>query len=633
MIKEIISYGGNTFSPDYEVNFVKGSEPRFPDVNISMLERIGASPVISTLQRQPRTMALMIRIVGDDRNALRSQLFNWFDPDDEDIKVLVGEDHDETSLYVEAMCEDLRVYGDQQHDTVFVATIKLSDDVRWRSVTEEDDTWAITASGQERTIANDGEDDTYPTFTIEPTSAKSEGYDRKRYCLVAWRADDGFTEYPVCLEGIDTAALVAANKMLASGWDLRVFVDGKQQERKIINMNTDDTDVWLYLDFQAAPELEIETSIASSGSITSISLDDADEMELLPSTGVVMIGSEAFQYTSRDIYTKRLTGITRGVWGTSEAAHTAGDDVHWLQHEVVLIYGYSDASEPTTYRWLEGLYDPAFDLEDSSNTLWVYTTFTNAFPHWKDRPLAWGEQGSVGLIGKGGLYTQTEWTFGTPWNVLGAWIIAQHSEAYGWVLGNPCGIVNAKWTNGKKHQPSGDPAWSARVMYYPKGGSWWKTQYTIEEPTVENTWESWSKDYDAADWDPAANWLAMATYFYRSMIEAGGVEVRLDSDGVPDVTVGSEITNYTLDLELSNETTGESLEVSIEMELNEELEIDTKNKVVTYSKDGSMQFQSVRPDTIRKHWLKLQPGNNVLKYTDANTQGVTVVTEFHERYY
>jgi len=630
MITEIVSFDGNTFAPDYEVGFVTASEPRLPGASAEMLERVGAWPVIVALQRKPQRMALLIRIVGTDKDALRSQLFRWFDPEDEEPKVLVGENHAGVQMYVEALCEELRVYGDQRRDVVFVATLAVSGDVRWRAVTETTIPWSIAASGDTKAINNTGEDEAYPTMTITPTAGKTGGYSYKRYVLITWLGTFAgpqyrMTAYPIRLGPLATNALVPA-KMLASGDDLRVFVDGIEVTRHLVAMNSANTYIWFAANWQAAKAATLAADIAGAGMVTSITVSSVSGW---PSAGAIRIDNEVFTYTGVDRANNIFTGCTRSAWGTSAGAHTAGATVYWMQHEVVLVYGNTGAGVPT----IPTGDVPVITLASSSNTSWVFEIFgQKGYPN---RPASWSQWGTLGVETwrAGGAYTATQRALSaTTYTVAGAWIGQAQSAGTGWYLYNPCGIVNADWADGKKRAVS-IANFQARVMYWVRDALCWTTQAAIAAPAAPNNWEAWTQAAGAA-W-AAAFTVAMGLTVYPSDLEAGTVTLTLNSAETPVTIIGSELGNHTLAATITNTsvTPNEAITVALEMALNQALEVDTAERTVTYLLDTSNQFQAVTLDSTRRAWLRLVRGNNVLRFDDTGTGAVTFVTSFHRRYY
>lgn len=626
MITEIVSYGGTTFWPDYEVGFVPASEPRLPPAQVQLLERIGAWPVIATLTRKPQRLALVIRIVGADRHALRSALFRLFDPHDETPKVLTAETHDGTDVALEALCEDLRVFGDQQHDTAFVATLAVHGDVRWRSVTPASDTWLITASGQTHTIANGGEDEAYPVITMEPTSGKTGGYSYRRWVPVVWRSANAGPQYPLRAE-LATDALVGAGKMQADGDDLRILVDGSETYRWLDAMNTAATGIWFSADFVGAPSLTLKTAIAGAGDVAAIEFNEAEEAEKLPESGILLIDDEAFVYTGRNLTDVSVTGVTRAAKGTAAGAHNIDDTVHWIQHDVYVLYGNATATAPV----VDDDYKPAFELDLSDNETWVYEVFGDNDNH---RAARWNGWGYVALTGTAGRYTATQRTLATPYTAIGVWISAQQTGTFGWYLENPCGIVNAAWADGQKRDTAVSDLGTmpAYVAYWLRSAAAWTTQAQMTAPAAANVWEPWSEAAAVADWDPASQ-IGIFIHYHPCDVEAGTVTVSLNTDEIPLVTVNAEQGNYELACTLTNQTTGDAITLSFVMDLDSELEIDTDEQTVTWLADNSGQFQALSLSTARRQWLRLVPGNNTLRFDDTGTGDVTLVTTWEERHY
>jgi len=623
MITEIVSYDGNTFAPDYEIGFTTGSEPRLPPAQARTLERIGAWPVIVALQRRPHRLALLVRIAGSSHDALRSQLFRWFDPEDETPKTLVGQNHAGIQMSVEALCEELRVYGDQQRDTVFVATLAVSGDVRWRAVTETTDSWSITASGQTHTVGNSGEDDAYPTLKVQPTGARTGGYGYKRWIPVRWRVDEAYSGYPmdICNDGFDTQALVGAAKMQADGDDLRVWVDGVEVDRWLDGINTATTKVWVNLDFQAKEEVTLKTAIAGAGAVETIDVNE--DVGGFPSADTLVIGSEAFEYTGKNNSLKRFTGVTRAVKGTSMAAHNVSDVVWWVQHDVWIVYGNATAPAPL----VGDRYKPAFEVDHSTNVSWVYEIFGN------DEGMRTGAWASESVTGVPDFYNGSQGASADPWVEVG-----MHCDGNGvrgrWRLHNPCGITNVNFTNGER--------WAALTALFDAfivssaNGSSWTTEYTIPDPAAEKTWEAWNRNEALAG---GSKHVALevhngASAGYDCYVEAADATLTLDNTATPTITIGAEQGNYSMACTITNNQTGEAIELAFTMELNEELEVDTDEKTVVYLADGSSQFQALTlVGGARRDWLALEPGNNQLQFDDVGTGNVMIALSWERRGY
>jgi len=140
---KVVSWDGNSINDG--TSYVAGLRPALewglPGAAAVQTERYGAWPLVSRLRRPGRKITLVIQI--KNRSSLQTlweQLMRWFDPEDEDPKTLVGETHGGVEVSIECLCEDLRVYGDLRRDTIFVATMVVSDDVRWRATSATTDT-------------------------------------------------------------------------------------------------------------------------------------------------------------------------------------------------------------------------------------------------------------------------------------------------------------------------------------------------------------------------------------------------------------------------------------------------------------------------------------------------------------
>ena len=319
------SFDGNEFGTDYVAVILGGGGISLPGGAAQVVKRTGAWPLVSGMAREGRALGLGIAIEGSDVGALRDQLFQWFDPEDETPKKLAITDAagtNERYLYVQ-------VDGDivpRDVPQIYVVPLKVHGDVRWRAEAGTVDVWNITASGQTHQVENGGANDAWPSFEIKPVSAKSGGFAYKEFWSVTWRSENPGFSYPARLGPIDTAALVGAGKMQADGDDLRVYVDGREVDRWLDGMNSANTYVWVVLDFSPRMVTTLRSDIASSGAISSIEV--GEEIYDFRDGVILRIDDELFFATTRDLSDEKFTGITRGWHGTSEAGHTAGARVH-----------------------------------------------------------------------------------------------------------------------------------------------------------------------------------------------------------------------------------------------------------------------------------------------------------------
>ena len=576
---------------------------------------------------------LEIIIRGSSLRTLRDQLLRWFDPEAGGTgvptpkKLVVEDSGGAGDRYVYAICESLVPAGEFVAD-VFMATLSVHGDVRWRKTSETSSYKWVLASGTTWTVTNAGTDDAYPKILLQPTDAKTGSYLYKRWLQVKWRASAPYSKYPVDItnDSFATDALVGAGKMQADGDDLRVWVDGVEVDRWLDGINTATTKVWCNLDFQANPAATLTANIAGGGTVDTIDVNES--VAGFPSAGILAIDSEAFTYTGKNNSLQRFTGVVRAAKGTSMAAHSAGATVWWIQHDIWILYGNAAATVPT----VNGHYEPAFELDHSVNTSWVYEEFG------ENDGLRPGQWASAALFDSPYPYTANHAAYADPWEEIGlrcvptAW--GQY-KAY-----NPCGITNANFTNGEKWVEYLTASAFVVALKSSIDGTFWTTEYDIPIPSTTSTWEAWSRNealgagslYVALD---VRNDLP-AFVGYDCRAEAADCTLTLDASYVPAISIGSEQANYVLACEIENTTTGDKIRVDFIMATGLQLTVDTDAKTVTFNDSVSLtsEFQALTVvGGARRDWLPLRPGNNTLKFTDVGTVGVLVYTNYEERYY
>jgi len=631
------TYGGHDINDatNYKAGFTPGDVWGLPDVSVNSIPRTGAWPILGNISRGPVTITLFVKIVPSAPatiRTLRAQLLRWFDPEDNAVnKLVITDDGTERPRYVDVICKSCSPYQIKgtASSVGFKVSLVVSGDVRWRLTSDVTTTWLITATGQTKVVPNAGEDDAYPVYNIMPTAAKATGYTYRQWFPIKWRSTNSGYKYPI--KAIrDTDALIAAGKMQADGDDLRIFSDGVEIDRWLADINTATTDIWFNLDFARAPTLALKTAIAGAGSIDSIEFTDEIEVSLLPDRGIIMIGTEAFVYTGRSLIDASVTGVTREAKGTTIAAHNIADSCYWIQHDVYMVYGNPALVNPI----VTDANKPCFELDLSTNTSWVYETFGRTGSVYSGR---WIGTGNLLLTGGIGRYVTTERAeeiIGAPYPVMGIWKDYDSSSGEyfkkSWYLTNPCGIINAAWTNGKKRAED-IAEFICYCRYAVRGESGWRIQYTIPAPTVPNVWEAWTKAAAAA-WSEADT-IELGLVIYDSDVEIGDVTVTLSATDTPEITYGAEQGNYELDCTLTNNTTGEALYINFVMDEDTVLEIDTYNQVITWLKDDSRQYQAISKSSNRKQMLKLLPGNNTLQFDDVGTDTVTITAVVTSRYY
>jgi len=640
---KIVTWGGHDINDElnYKATFSDNAYS-MADIAPVLVKRSGRFPILGAVERPDRQLDIDIVILKTaTRDTLAAQLMTWFDPDDATPQQLIIEDDaGGNPRYVYAICQALDNAGSLRR-RAYHATLVISGDVLWRYSTAETDTWSITATGQTKVLDNNGEAAAYPILQISPTSAKAGGFLYRRFISLRWRTTEAATMYPVDIvnNGLDTATLVGAGKMQADGDDVRVLVDGVEVSRWLQDMDNATTQVWVSLDFQPKMEFTISEDCASAGAITTLDFD-GDVWGSIRMQGIFFIGNEAFTYTGltrKSRYISTFTGVSRAAHGTTADGHTTGDTGWWCQHEIYLVYGNAALGTPA---FLE-TGKPVFSLA-STNTSWVYANFGVT-----------GERmaGAWSFVGGRGLgYTANQHTWATTWAELG---IA--TEGVGvmwgyWYLTNPCYITNANFSNGQKWVESFlgtfslAPPWydldaTIDAYYLGPAGYNWFLQDSIAAPSAEAGWEAWSDNQALTALSTGVRLsVVLDAYDPRVQVnvylEAADCTLTLNSSYTPVVAIGAETGGYTLAARISNTTTGQIIDLDFVMPTNQELEVDTDAKTLTYLADGSNQFQALTMvDGPRRDWLKLQPGNNTIQYDETGAAGVTIEFEWEERLY
>lgn len=663
--------------------------PGFADANHYESDRPGAMPVLGTMSHKGIKFVLLVAIEdASNADTLRKQLSQWFDPKGGDSKQLVFTDSDGASnpRYLMVRPSKMMPVGNtgRLHWAITLVVDGSGDiDGRLRRTTTDSQVWSVTSNGDTEVVSNGGEDDAYPVYKVKPILTKSvsvDNYSYSRWCPIRWRASGFFTEYPtdVVDAGLDTASLITAGKLHSSGRDLAVFVNGVRVPRWTGNLDSTSSRVWVTLDWVSPKEAHLKTSIAASGSISKIEINQKDPdvdyttsyqtiMSRFPASGILVIDNEAFQYTSKNDTLGEFRGVTRAINGTSMAAHTGADDEDiadgadiWLvQHDILVMYGNGGLSaEPAQ----SDAKKPLFDLDASTNTSWIYAYFgDNSYR----RPYEWGfnigSEVSVDLYGAVH-YTksQDKDTPADPWEVMGMYLrsyasagVAPDGRTYtdgpvtaGLRFWNAIGITSFNFTNGYKMRPTGaSGTWNAKI-YLTDGGRNEHVDYSIPQPSTRDVWESWSRSNGTIPTWSYGNGVTRkpTTLIVYSRtpdqdewyVEFGDCTIGLDSSRTPALLfIGSEDSSrYNLNVVIENTTTGEKMRVKFPMKTDETFVVDTGQKLVYYEADGSNQFQAMSlPDSIRRDWLKLQPGSNTLKYNEAGVNSVSVTVEWVERFY
>lgn len=541
-------------------------------------------------------------------------------------------------------------------ETPGVMAITLSlDEPYLREVTETTGTWSITASGQSTDFSVTGNLSANPILTITPTMGKTGGdYAYFRYVAVYNPINAAFTDYPFDFGGLDTAALASGNKMQADGDDMRLRIDGAEVNRWFgttdgRGINTTDTAIWANIDLPAKTTLNLLTGVGSTEVTFSfdpfadnvsnavLRLGNANNKALILNPGTT--DEEVVTYNSVDIFSKTVTGITRGAKGTTATSHSAGTVMYHLPFDAWLVYGSSDATAPT----VDDTRKPMFDLH-STNTSWIYSSFYDSTS--ASRTAQWSPIISKPGNGKqSGYYTDNHATNSNPapevgmslkpYYYLGAYR-TDNAEVL-WRFANPAGVTTVQAT-GEKYRYASDWALVAGLQYYDDIAKKYVSADNQSTPGSAQSWTSFT--IASTDTGNLTSGRKNIQFILSGSIigsasniqnlELDAATLTLDSNNIPQKSVGAEQSQYHLNATITNATTGDYIMLDFAMSLNRTLTVNCNTREIYYD-DGTPAYNAISWSTYRDGWLPLVYGTNTLSFTDTGTQGVTIGVDYENR--
>ena len=525
--------------------------------------------------------------------------------------------------HVDAIAQDVAPLVENGKRTMhLVSTLVIDGDPRWRSRDGDYWHWDITGTPDSETVTVVTDDKAFPILYITPTAAKAAGFEHKAWVAVVWKAGAA-TTYPVKLGTMDTAALVLAGKMQADCDDLRVYNGSTEIDRWILDPDTATTDVWVNLDFEAEQSVLLGTAIGAGDTITTVTA--AADISGFPTEGLLWIDAEAFAYNGKNDANKQFLNVVRAARGTAAAAHTTADTIYWLQHDIWIFYDDAALAAPVT----DDDVKPIMELDTSTNDSWVYQEFGEDAV---SRAGGWTK-----LFEAGGLpsyfYTATQNTNATPWEELGIYL-GSATHILHFYLYNVCGVTNANFTNGEQRYNTAVGAVICHFIKSGTNGTTWTTEYSIPLPANPDVWAAWSRDEALTAGSTYVALTSIAGAPDVHYVEAADCTVTLDATYTPDCTIGAEQDHYPLECTIANAATGDSIELSLIMSIDDVLEVDTDKKTIKNLTEGSNVYGALTlTGGVRRDWLPLVNGANILTYTETGVADVNIDLVWDRRYY
>lgn len=599
--------------------------------------------------------AKVLTVVLSDPGRLRDALVIAMDAGSNVQRIFYSEDEFGKRWQVNAKATRLAYDAhDPKTKTTEFTFIMDVDDPVYMSVDEYEDIWDVLLDEELHTITIGGNMPTNPTLTIVPgvpIDYYPFSYYVKNYNPINSLQTDGMD---ITNGGWDTATLVTAGDMLANGDDVRVIIDGVEVPRWFGGggMDSATTKIYIRSVWKAGPGTILKLRTALSGVTTparvefQITAAVKAFLATLPISSTIRIGNEEITYKNLSSALCQADIVLRHVRGTSIAAHSIGDVVQWVEHDIRLIWGNAGATAPV----YDEKYKPQWDMMSGSNSVRTYNS-TTGFADvaglragaWKPLPINDG----VGNLSR--VYTATQGAIpvSDPATVMGMEIASYlvQGKAYpdtadiDWVYYHPAGLVSVE-SDGKKFKSFTATTWPVTAPYgfqlmSSLAGVAYVREWNEVAPSVQNTYENIT--HNAVEAVPAGTKYVkfqlsgsvngVTSNFIRG--EINEAIVILTSANLIQVGFNDSETSYQLALEIRNNTTEESIFVDYPAAEGIPLIINTQDFTVTYK--GMNAIKGFDWDSIRTRWFKLIPGENELQFFSSVGSVMRVTTTTQRR--
>ncbi len=591
-----------------------------PAVSPAFIELVNTDPLIAgVFTRAARNLPVAIKLRGADRWALMQALKTALQPGTRGnlVVTMQGVDY-QLECVVQSLVPDARTLSS------WLAILQAGSSM-WRAVSAETDSWSVDADGDTKTISVGGCAPTVLNLEITPTVAPATGWLYQRLYQVVPPVGVAFGRRPMCIV-VDTAALVTAGKVQADCSDLRVYVGDSETPRWIADANTDHTHVWFNMQLGRGYKMVLKDAVASSGAVGelvfAVNANNKAALAAIPTSGLLVHGTEWFLYGGKDLKRYKLAVTQRGALGTTLQGHNAGSEFFLIEQPVYLIYGNSEATDPTTDNADYDLEKPLFNLSSSDNGSWTWDAshpfYDEANPN---RPGGWQAiKSALGPDSKTYLVKQNaESGDAAIGGLIKAWIkagkVQAENAALSWIFTTAGGISSVSMAGQKYRNTSSWP--SKAALEKSLNGKTWSSLWNESSPVNSNSWTAWTRNNQSiSDRSPMVRLIfsgsLSAANNAAAAMEALSATIVFYSANLPSVTLLSEVGNYPLTLTITNQTTGDALDILYPMQLNKALAISGEEH--TAAVDGVNAHAAVSPDDdSRDEWIRLAPGENILE--------------------
>lgn len=543
--------------------------------------------------------------------------FNSIDTDRDSLVIamdILGEDQHQLialdelgrAWYLNAVCLGMTEEAIDENTASFNVVFDTDDPI-WKKLIPSTKSISMFYGTGSETMTPLGNQPALPIITVTPISSGTFSFTYKRYIQVINKSTWPLINFGLNLtgSGLDTATLIAGGKMLANGDDLRIYVDGVEVPRWFGGGGIDSATTKIFINWNQPRNtaMLLGTAIAGSGDVSTINFVNENNTWLylptVPASGGVKIGNEIFIYTGVDVSGMRLTGVTRAERETTEAAHSAGDSVEFVTHDVWMYYGYAGITPYIA----DDTYKPIIDLATSDNQTRVYSDFGSVSELRSD---GWKKSGSA-------WYTGYEKAIDTdPYETIGTF------SKSNWTLYTPCG-ANYITVLGRKRW-DGSFFWDTG-MQKSLNGTTWSLAWAEPAPVALNTWSDLATHTNV---DLLGDNSYIKLYGFpgggelSTLHEFDSVTVVGNAAKIPAITVSAEITIFlNLYSVFHNDATGFDMTLGFSLQSGQTVVVDTKNKTIKLN-DGSNQINAMIDMPVRSEWFPLLPAQaNLITITEA----------------
>lgn len=648
------TYNGTAINDGTNYTSVLSVHNAYRGVGAEWSERSWTDAKLSGKKFTGTTLKLIIKVVGGSVDTL-SRLFDKYDTTP---RILICKDPNDSDRqwYIKGYAIGFEISAN-----VNVVTLAVDEPAEWQTVTTNSDAWGISATGATHTFSPTiiGNRPAKPTFTITPLVARGTASTGYLYCMnvpIYHTSTNHAPNYPVLLTQNGTVNVwahnteVGAGRSQADGDDIRVMVDGYNVNYWATGLNSASCKIWCNLDFEPSQTMTLGANMGTA-TITTFTVAQTkanqDAMKALPAIvggddpvagnsifstyAQLLIGSELFIVTTVNPYTWTFSGVTRAANDTTAAAHTAGDSIYWIQHDVKICYGDTTATAPT----IDNTKKPIIDLTNSTNSSWVYTEFASS--DFK-RTGGWRPAVTSSLGKTSNYYTGSHGALASPATEMGMTVKAYQvgsrwcaeNAVVLWRFYHPFGIT-AVTSTGAKYRSGADWATGYCGIEKYDGGVNWTMVDSEATPGTAGVWGTFT--HTASSLSGTFNFIY--TILQSALSGTSNNMIALEYQGmtlaltnVPTVSMSSRIDAYEMNVKLSNNVSGENIQFTLPTGLNKQITINCSDMTANYS-DG--RVIGINTSTKRHDWLNCGPGSCSLQWDETGVAGGTCVITWKDR--